>query len=40
MEGRILGFEGTKEEIDSLFKDNVKCKKSLTQTTQGIWDKK
>ena len=38
MEERISSAEDTKEEIDLLAKENIKCNKSLTQNIQKIWD--
>ena len=38
MEERISSAEDTIEETDSLVKENIKSKKSLTQNIQEIWD--
>jgi hypothetical protein len=38
MEERISGAEDTIENIDTIIKENVKCKKILTQDIQEIQD--
>ena len=38
MEERISGVEDTRDEIDSLVKENVKSNKFLTPNIQEIWD--
>ena len=38
MKERLLGVEVTKEEIDSLVKENIKYNKFLTQNILEIWD--
>jgi hypothetical protein len=39
MEERILGAEDSIENMDTTIKENVKCKKILTQNIQQIQDK-
>ena len=38
MEERISGVEDTTEDIDTIVKENTKCKNLLTQISQGVQD--